>query len=350
MKKLTTMCLLGGLMVSTLSVALDAKATSVMATSPLLQATNKSQSVLNNPTRVNLDTYQDLKPATGKIAQTGYQSLKTVAKYDKYLSQYAVEYNFAKKRHVILERTLVARLGYDNIQKLSKEIASVDTVWDWLLNDSNALELFIQAGDFYNGNGYNGLVALTRLYQAYHQDMQNLTYKKMLLATAAAYSKNIKTFMVNYGGRATNSDPVVKYANFEWLYDNNRFVDKQQFANYPMELVRYVMDAKMNDSKIRWLSDKLERDYPNHQDPARLNGYTYVAYKTGYNYSNPEFYSPYNRQMWEQKYNLAPYNISYGNNGDYHLWMLLESGGICWGISDIGMNQAEVQGIPAVNI
>lgn len=177
-------------MVSTLSVALDAKATSVTATSPLLQATNKSQSVLNNPTRVNLDTYQDLKPATGKIAQTGYQGLKTVAEYDKYLSQYAVEYNFAKKRHVILERTLVAH----------------------------------------------------------------------------------------------------------------------------------------------------------------LNGYTYVAYKTGYNYSNPEFYSPYNRQMWEQKYNLAPYNISYGNNGDYHLWMLLESGGICWGISDIGMNQAEIQGIPAVNI
>ena len=349
MKKLTTICLLGGLVASTLSAPIQVQATSVLANSDLLQATKTQTSVLNNSAKVNLATYQDLKPASGQIAQTGYQGLKTVAEYDKYLSQYAVEYNYAKKRKVILERTLVARIGYDNIQKLSKEIAGVDTALDWLLSDENALELFIEAGDFYNGNGYNALVALTRLYQAYHQDMQNLTYKKMLLATAAAYSKNIKTFMVNYGGTATNSDPVVKYANFKWLYDNKRFVNKQQFDNYPMELVRYVMDAKMDDSEIKWLSDKLEHDYPNQQDPARLNGYTYVAYKKGYNYRNPEFYSSYNRQKWEQKYNLAPYNISYGNNGDFHLWMLLEAGGICWGISGIGMNQAEVQGIPAVN-
>lgn len=349
MKKLTTICLLGGLVASTLSTPIQVQATSVIADSDLLQATKTQTSVLNNTAKVNLATYQDVKPATGQIVQTGYQGLKTVAEYDKYLSQYAVEYNYAKKRKVILERTLVSRLGYDNIQKLSKQIAGVDKALDWLLSDENALELFIQAGDFYNGNGYNALVALTRLYQAYHQDMQNLTYKKMLLATAAAYSKNIKTFMVNYGGTATNSDPVVKYANFKWLYDNNRFVNKQQFDNYPMELVRYVMDAKMDDSEIKWLSDKLEHDYPNKQDTARLNGYTYVAYKKNYNYRNPEFYSSYNRQMWEQKYNLAPYNISYGNNGDFHLWMLLESGGICWGISGIGMNQAEVQGIPAVN-
>lgn len=284
--------------------------------------------------------------------EKGYTGLMTVAQYDEILSQKSPEYNYEHNRNLILQRELVNRLGYNNIQALSKTVDGVTQALDWLKSDPASLQLLIEAGNFFNGNGYNATVALGRLYKAHKDDLgdsgDKLVYKKMMLATVAAYSKNIKTFLVNYGGNAEISDPVVKYEKFKWLYDNGRFVRKDEFKNYPMELVRYVMDAKMDDSEIIWLSDKIEKDMPNRNDSQRLSGYHYVRYvNTGY--GKKEFYAPEYKEQWDKKYLLTQHGISYGKPNLYHLWMLMEAGGICWGISGIGMNQAEVQGIPSVN-
>ena len=280
--------------------------------------------------------------------EQSYTGLKTVAEYDAILAENTPEYNYEHHQDLILQRELVNRLGYNNIMTLSKTLDGVSQALEWLKNDTESLRLLIEAGNFFNGNGYNATVALGRLYKEHKADLDNEVYKKMILATVAAYSKNIKTFLVNYGGNAEISDPVVKYEKFKWLYENDRFVRKAEFESYPMELVRYVMDAKMDDSEIIWLSDKLEKDYPDRTSSRRLSGYTYVRYvNTGYN--KAEFYDANNLEKWDAQYDFTRYGISYGKTNLYHLWMLMQAGGICWGISGIGMNQAEVQGIPSVN-
>lgn len=293
-----------------------------------------------------------LKDGYDITKEHGYTKLKTLEQYDELLAKKQVQDNYDKNKQLILQRELVNRLGYENIQALSKTVDGVSDALDWLLKDKDALELLIEAGNFFNGNGYNATVALGRLYKAHHADLGNsgdaYVYKKMMLATVAAYSKNIKTFLVNYGGNANLSDPVVKYEKFKWLYDHNRFVRKDEFKTYPMELVRYVLDAKMDDSEILWLSDKLEKDFPDRNSSKRLSGYTYVRYISP-NYGKDEFYDAANKRKWDDKYNFSKYGISYGQRNLYRLWMLMENGGICWGISNIGINQAEVQGIPAVN-
>lgn len=148
----------------------------------------------------------------------------------------------------------------------------------------------------------------------------------MLIATAVAYCKDIRTYMVTYGGGSIASDPVEKFRLFKKLYDDGRFVRPDEFDNYSMELVRYVMDAKMDDQEILWLRDLIDEKYPDVNYSWRYNGYGYVSYvNVGYN--QPRFYSEENREIWESKYKLAQYGINYGEANRYRLWMMMEAGG-----------------------
>ena len=148
-----------------------------------------------------------------------YTGFKTVEEYDAALSQNAVEDNFANHRQEVLERTFVARVGYQSIQNAVKAQPDVREALDWLRSDTNALQLFLEAGNLYNGSGYKTLTALGSLYQAARNDIGDsgdaLVYKKMMLATAVAYCKTIVTYMVGFGGNAYPSDPVVKYTTFK---------------------------------------------------------------------------------------------------------------------------------------
>ena len=217
------------------------------------------------------------------ITSEDYQGLKTVAQYDAELSKNSVEENIKNHKDLILKRELVNRIGYQAIQNLYKEKPEeLKATLDWLVNDTENLQLFIEAGGYFSGTGENALNALVNLYTEYHNDMNNKTYKKMLLATAAAYSKNIRTFLVNYGGVATNSDPVVKYKYFKNLYDEGLFVRKAEFDNYSMEIMRTVMDARINDEEISWLRNYIDKKYPastSLNNWARYNGYGYAKYE-----------------------------------------------------------------------
>lgn len=283
-----------------------------------------------------------------------YKGLKKVSAYDEELSKRSVKDNIDDHKTTILKRELVNRIGYQNIQSLTRQDPTVKNTLNWLLQDENALSLFIEAGGYFSGSGYNALNALHCLYQEYKDDMGNsgdqLMYKKMLLATAAAYSKNIKTFLVNYGGKAYASDPVVKFKEFKELYDDGSFIRKDEFKTYPMEIIRTVMDSRINDEEIDWLRDYIDIKYPPEKylnNWVRYNGYGYSKYvNTGYNL--PQFYDQANKTKWDDKYGFLKYGISYGESQLYRIWMFMEAGAICWGLSGIGMVVNEVQGIPAV--
>lgn len=309
------------------------------------------------------NSYDHVAIADPRLMVSGYDleseidpPLLTTQEYDAQISQLSVEQNYTSNLHQVLLRELVDRLGYDAIISATTPCMYEYTegtreALEWFKQDMDALQLFIEAGEYFSGNSKKALIALGRLYSAHADDMDNPVYRKMLLATAAAYSKVIKSYTTNYGGNAVMSDPVIKYERFKELYDRGDFVYPEQFAEYPMELVRAVMDCKIDDDEIFWLSDKIDATYPNTSNTARLNGYSFIAYKNasyGIN-AKPQFYDQEYYSTWNEKYNLEQYGISYGEPNLYRMWMFMEAGGVCWAVSNTGMVMAEVQGIPAIN-
>lgn len=280
-----------------------------------------------------------------------YQGIKTVSEYDKEISKHSVTENYEKNKMLVLKREFVNRIGYHTIQNTYKaKPKEVKETLDWLFSDLKNIQLFIEAGDYFSGNGKNALDALVSLYTTYKADMNELVYKKMLLATAAAYSKDLHIFLFNYGGQRIPSEPLKKYQYFKELYDQGDFVRKNEFKQYPMELVRAVMDAKLSNDEIHWLSDYIEKKYPyaqyaNHN--RRYSGYGYASYQRP-NWGREDFYDESKKEQWNKKYDFSKYGIDYGIKGKFRLWMLMEQGGICWGLSGLGMVVNEVQGIPAI--
>ena len=288
--------------------------------------------------------YGDLKLM--KSDSINVNGLKTLDEYDAEISSNTVEENFNNNKKLVLERELVNRIGYGNlIQAYNKE--GVSDALAWLKSDENNLQLFIEAGNLYNGSGYNALIGLGKLYNEFKEDLTNLTYKKMLIATAVAYSKDIKTFMVSYGGNNVPANPIEIYKNFKKLYDTGRFIRQSEFESYPMELVRAVMDSRVNYDEMLWLRDYIDKKYPDTSNWKRFNGYGYMDYaNTPYN--KPEFYSEENRAKWDEKYDFSRYGISYGDPELFRIWMFMEAGAICWGLSGLGRVVNEVQGIAAI--
>ena len=279
-----------------------------------------------------------------------YTGFKTLSQYDALISSRSVDENYRNHKKEVLEREFVNRVGYANILAASRDCIGVSEALAWLQSDQEALQLFIEAGGYFSGTGYNALVALGKLYNEYEADMGNINYKKMLLGTATAYSKDIKTFLVNYGGNCISANPVETYKNFKTLYNSGQFVRKSEFENYSMELVRAVMDSRINYDEMFWLRDYIEKKYPSAthiNNWVRYNGYGYAKYvNTGY--GKAEFYDESKKTDWDKKYDFLKYNVSYGEKNLYRIWMFMEAGAICWGLSGLGMVVNEVQGIPAI--
>ena len=40
---------------------------------------------------------------------------------------------------------------------------------------------------------------------------------------------------------------------------------------------------------------------------------------------------PAQKDSWDAKYDFLRYGVTYGAKDYFHLWMMMEVGGICWG-------------------
>lgn len=285
--------------------------------------------------------------------ESPYTGLKTLDEYDRIISSRSIEENYQNHKKEVLERELVNRLGYNNILTASKSVDGVADALHWLQSDQQALQLFIEAGAYYGGNGYNALVALGKLYKSYSNDMDNIIYKKMLLATAAAYSREVRNYLVDYGGSYVPSDPIERYKIMKSLYDNGKFVRKSEFENYPMELVRVVMGARLSDDEIIWFRNYIDKKYPNVSNNGRYHGYGYVWYNKG-NLGDQAYYDEVNYKKWDDKYQFKGTDLELGQKNGYgsvykRIWMMLEAGGICWGITGVGNAACNIQGIASLH-
>lgn len=295
----------------------------------------------------------DLKLIEDNDNETAYTGFKTIEQYDAEISKLSIEENYTKNQQQVLEREFVNRIGYNNILKASVNINGVFDVLAWLQSDKDALQLFIEAGDYYTGNGYNALVSLGKLYETHKDDIETPIYKKMLLATAAAYSREVRNFLVDYGGSSITSDPVKRYEVMKGLYNDGRFVRQSEFENYPMELMRIVMGARLSDDEIVWLRNYIDIRFPDINNAWRYDGYGYVLYNNG-NMGNRDYYNQDNYEKWNNKYHLEGTDLELGKENGYgskytRMWMMMETGGICWGITGFGNAVNNVQGIASLH-
>lgn len=314
---------------------------------------NKSGDYYNN--HVSLADFRVLAADYNVAEEETYSKVSTLEQLDNEISAHSVEENFSNQEYLlkVLQREFVNRIGYHNIQVIYRDNpVEAKATLDWLLEDLDTLQLFLEAGDYYLGSGYSALNALVDLYTAYGDDVNhsNPIYKKMMLATAAAHSRVIYSFAhYSNSGNLNYSDPVERYELFKNLYDTGRFVRQSEFEQYPMELIRAVVDTRMDNDEINWLRDYIDRRYPDVNNGWRYGGYGYTWYNSGHNYNNSAYYSQDNYQKWNEKYLLSNYpEIEYGISNRYRIYMVIESGAICWGISGLASAVNEVQGIASI--
>lgn len=315
---------------------------------------NKVNDYYNN--HVSLADFRVLAKDYDVVQEETYTDLLMVSQYDEIIAQRTVSENFSNESYLmdVLKREFVNRIGYHTIQTAYRNGGeAVGKTLDWILGDRETLQLFLEAGSYYLGSSAKVVDALVELYNTYAADMeagQNPIYKKLLLATAVAHSTVIFNFAhYSNSGNLNYSTPTERYKLFKELYDQGKFVYQEEFEKYPMELIRAVVDSRIDNDEVWWLRDYIDRRYPNESTAARYEGYGYTWYNSGFNFNNSAYYSQNNYAQWNQKYFLDQYSeMEYGLANRFRIWMVMESGAICWGISGLGSAVNEVQGIPSV--
>ena len=124
-----------------------------------------------------------------------YQGVHRLEYYDEILSKNNVDYNYENNLKLVLEREFVSRVGFWAIQDaISKGGEDIVNVINWLKNDSDALELFINSGEI--KNGVTWLNALSQLYKNFKSDkscsiaMNPFTGEVLAMVSTPSYDTN----------------------------------------------------------------------------------------------------------------------------------------------------------------
>ena len=284
-----------------------------------------------------------------------FNEIEPLSYYDNILNKNSVEENYKDNLELVFKRELVNRLGYWNIQTAVRDDSTktMKETLTWILNDMQNLQLFIESGNINNSEKF--LIALNNLYtnnkKIIGDDKDGLIYKKMLIALAFAYSSDIPATPLTFNSPMASYDINKRFDLVKNLYDNNLMLYKEDFKNYEMELLRFIMNNSIANDELNWLREYAEYKYADLNK--RLNPYNYMNYIHP-KYNQDRLYSKENEKQFNEKYLLDKYNIKYGLNDDEtktpKTWMVMEAGGICWNISRLGQNLARTHGIPSVGV
>lgn len=283
------------------------------------------------------------------IASEWYPEIKELSYYDQLLSKNTPDYNYEHNLDLILKREFVSRVGFWTLQNEVKNADTKETI-DWLFQDPDALQLLIETGNINNNKIF--LTTLTNLYQNYKQILGSTgdayVYKKMLLALSVTYSTDRTASPLRfstYTGANMGYDVITRYALLKELYDSNLFPRKEEYQTYPMELMRIVVNISASNEDIIWLRKYSEIRVNNLGK--RLDPYMYMAYISP-NYNRDPFFDLANKDLYDTKYHLSEFGVTFGIDRTQKTWMVMEAGGICWNISRMGQDLNKVHGIPAI--
>lgn len=306
--------------------------------------------------------------ADTKLFKEGYSDnvTKTIEEYDELIKS---EYNNSETiddnlELLLLQREFVNNAGQYQLKMFfeeSKENGKSEEskkAFDWLFNNVDILRLYI-AGGAPSGTYVKSLEVLSDLYNKYSNDLilEDTTingiklsdiYTKMIISLSLTHSQTIDFWI--YSTSKENEETLdnnfnisiatKRYAVFKDLFEKGK-IETEIFESLEVEEMRYIMGSFINDDEIEWLCD-----YANTKQN-KLSAYSYMQYKNVNTalYRSEKYYSE-DIKEWEEKYNLTGYNVI---NKPYfpRLWMIMEVGGVCWQLSNVGQNVITSMGIPS---
>lgn len=276
-----------------------------------------------------------------------YQGVKTLEEYDKEIAKLGADEAVKSHRDLLNERELVNRLSYRAIQNSVKDDKKAENSLNWLLEDKEALELFIEVGNIDRPSRF--ITAISKLYDAHKADLSNDTdsklYKKMMIAAAAGWSSDIYTSPLSFSMPVPSYDIVERYQIMKELYDSEQFARMDEFKTYDMEHLRMVMNDSIANDELKWLNGFSQTKGNN-----RLSMWSYGIGYIVPNYTQAKLYDMNKKTAMDNKYQLSKYGIEYGVKGKQRTWMVMEAGGICWNTSRFGQNLLKSNGVATVGI
>ena len=279
--------------------------------------------------------------------------VKKVEQYDELIKKHSIDEEITGEyEKLLLQRTFVKRAGFYTIQKVAKMGEKYESAISWLMNDVEALRLYVTGGEVENGGSYKkSLMALADLYEKYKSDFSDPTngdlYLKMAISISLSHAIDVK-FWIGNNSVLRASDPCERYRIYKENYNNGLMAkggNPELFRNLPVEHMRWVMDSKIDNEEINWLiNHSLKKK---EQGANFLDAYTYINYTFDYKYDRPELYDQNMFDKWNQKYDIDELT-GYGTPGLYRLWMIFEEGSVCGGLAKTYTNLSEVFGMPGI--
>lgn len=289
------------------------------------------------------------------LSDTGnYTKIQKLDYYDNILGTNNFEDNYNNNYRLILERELVRKLGYWNIQYITDLDINVSETLDWILSNNRIIEEVIEVGEISNTTKF--LTVISDIYHKYQNELNTengYVYEKMIIALAAGYSTDKIISPLEFGFPSPTYDYLERFEIMKNLFDNNKlkivknndlqgdFIDNNWFKDYHVELMRMVMQDGTSNGDLIW-----------------LNGFTYEKksvsfYMMGYvspSYTQDKYYAEENREKYDTQFYLSKYSVPYGLINGVKIpryWMVFANGGICWNASRVGQSMYRVNGVPA---
>ncbi|MDO5042261.1 MAG: discoidin domain-containing protein [Slackia sp.] len=309
---------------------------------------------------------------------------------------------------LILQRNLVAEVGYDVLAAYADESEGKSAFLSWLLSDVDALRYYVTGGEPYVKSGkassaqhIGALDILRCLRDAHPSDLEGDdadVHLRMMVSAALAQSNRSRLWT---GDPGFVSDPLVRYETIKVFRDNAehyRF-QKDLFDRLPVENMRWVFENQITDAELAWLANYTLGKVPDvEKEKDRLNAYSYIWYggvnnswATEGTYSYKGFYDPaqfsgpvteikpsgeggsYREWQggWKEKYRLDYTDEHFPNKSEddafyigcaqtsdaegatqdpmkYHrLWMVFEKGGVCGALAKTFSNLNCMVGAPS---
>lgn len=266
---------------------------------------------------------------------------------------------------LLLQRNFINNVGQFALNRFVNESHENKETLDWLFNDLENLRLYTIGGTP-DGSYYNSLKVLKDLLKNYKSDFDikektvygtvlGDLYKRMAITLSLTHSTNVALWM-QPGNPLNQSNAVTRYQIYKDMHKNGnlRYTSTIDFAKwyeqYEIEEMRYVMNNIIDDQEILWLNEYTQSFID--ANPGNPNWYLsphpYMKYLWP-NYNRPEYYNEDNKAKYDEKYKgiFSKYGVIFGEKGVQKLWMNIEGGAVCGGISKQGSNNRGVHGVPS---
>ncbi len=298
--------------------------------------------------------------------------IKTVEKYDEELKSMVdnKQTNTETYELTLLQREFVNNFGYDVlVDFVNCDEQYKDTV-SWLMTSLQNMKLYVYGGEP-DGNYIASMKALNSVYQTHKEDLNKegktrtgkITYsdlyRKMMITVSLTHSAQVSLWMQT-DTPENQSTALKRYELFKQLHDDDAFIALKEgdeikvdftelFESLEVEEMRFVLNNIIDDESIIWLNEYVQSkiDANPEKYSSYLTPHPYMKY-TDPNYANPDFHDESRKAEYDKKYNevFTKYHVTW-RPGLYKLWMNIEGGAVCGGISKIGSNIRGVNGIPS---